>query len=94
MTEVTEHVKQRNLTQACKDILRKLITQTRIGGRHTPETYCLRWIRHLSQGDYRETIKDWEWCIKEGLVLTKPKPSDRHVSLNPRRLAEIHQLIK
>ena len=82
------------LSQGCISILRKLFNQRRIGGRHIPETICLRWIKNLPKDEHKQALKDWEHCIKEGLVLTKPKPSDRHVFLNPRRLDEILELIK
>ena len=78
----------------CKIILRRLFNQKRIGGKHIPENICLRWIKHLPKEEHKTALKDWEMCIKEGLVLTKPKPSERHVFLNPRRLAEVYNLIK
>lgn len=80
--------------QGCTIILRRLLNQKRIGGKHIPENICLRWIKHLPKKEHKIALKDWEMCIKEGLVLTKPKPSERHVFLNPRRLAEIYELIK
>ena len=82
------------LSAGGKAILRRLLSQRRIGGRHIPESVCLRWIKHLPKDEHKMTIEDWEYCIKEGLVLTKPKPSDRHVSLNPKRLKEVYVLIE
>lgn len=84
----------KKISNGCKSILRRLLSQRRIGGKHIPETICLRWIKHLPKKEHVLALKDWEWCIKEGLVLTKPKPSDRHVFLNPRRLGEIYSLIE
>ena len=80
------------LSAGCIVILRRLLNQERIGGRHIPEHLCLRWIKHLPKEEHKAAIKDWERCIKEGLVLTKPKHSGRHVFLNPRRLQEIYAL--
>lgn len=77
----------------CRSILRRLFNQKRIGGKHIPETICLRWIKNLPKEDHRSAIKDWQWCIKEGLVLTKLKPGEKHVFLNLRRLREVHELI-
>ena len=78
----------------CISILRRLFNQHRIGGKHLPESICLRWIKHLPKQEHSQAIKDWEKCIKEELVLTKPKPSERHVFLNQRKLKEIRELIE
>lgn len=65
----------------CKKILKNLFRQKRIGGKHIPESICLKWIKHLPKYDHKQAIKDWELCKKESLILTKPKPSDLHVFL-------------
>ncbi|MBI2670556.1 hypothetical protein HYX18_01060 [Candidatus Woesearchaeota archaeon] len=75
-------------------ILRSLLNKERIGGRHTEEKNCLRWIKNLHPKKRREVLKEWEKCVKEGLVLRLIKTGENHVSLNPRRLKEIYQLIK
>ena len=82
------------ISVGCKVILRRLLSQRCIGGKHLPETICLRWIKNLPKDEHKKAIKDLEECIKEGLVLTKPKPSDRHLFLNPERLKEIYSLIE
>lgn len=82
------------ISDGCKAIVRRLLSQKRIGGRHMPETLCLRWIKHLSKDEHRKAREDWKRCIAEGLVLTKPKPYDRMVFLNPKKLNEIYELIK
>ena len=82
------------ISNGCKVILRKLLNQRRIGGKHIPETLCLRRIKHLPKDEHKQALKDWEWCIKEGLVLTKPKPNERHVFLNPKKLDEIYSLVE
>lgn len=82
------------LSKDSQQILRNLLVQRIIDGKHLPETICLRWIRHLPKQEHRKVIKEWKWCIKEGLVLTKPKPSDRHVFLNAKRIKEIKELIR
>ncbi|KHO53514.1 MAG: hypothetical protein QT09_C0012G0011 [archaeon GW2011_AR18] len=83
-----------NVSEGCKGILRKLLNQNRIGGKHIPESLCMSWIKHLQKREHKNAVKDWKWCIKEGMVLTKPKPSDRHVFLNPKKLREIRELIE
>jgi len=84
----------KQLSQGCIVILRRLYNQKRIGGKHIPKTICLRWIKNLTKQEHREAIKDFDLCLKEGLILTKPKPSDIHVFLDPRRLEEIKEIIK
>lgn len=74
-------------------ILRRLFNKERIGGRHTEEKNCLRWVKNLPPKEYKQTIKDWERCIKDGLVIRLKKTGELHVSLNPRMLKEIHELI-
>ena len=83
----------KNISEGCKDILQRLINQSRIGGKHIPECICLGWIKHLPKSEHRQALKDWKWCIKEGLVLTKPKPSERHIFLNPKKVNEIKKLV-
>ena len=77
----------------CKAILRRMLNRNIIGGKHLPETICLSWIKNIPKQEHKQAIKDWKQCIKEGLVLTKPKPSDRHVFLNPHQIEEIKILI-
>ena len=84
----------KEISEGCKAILRRMLSQRRIGGKHIPVTVCLRWIKNLSKKEHKIALKDWGWCIKEGLVLTKPKPSDVHVYLNPKRLNDIYSLIE
>lgn len=82
------------LAQGCQKMLQRLYNQRRIGGRHIPETICRKWIANLPKKERKKALDDWEGCIKEGLVLTKPKPSERHVFLNPSRIHEIKRYIK
>ena len=82
------------ISLGCISILRKMFNNTMIGGKHIPEVLCIRWIRNLPRKEHRKALKDLEICIKEGLILVKPEPSSRHLSLNPRRLDEIKNIIK
>ncbi|GEM_PF-1564389 len=78
----------------CAAILRKLVNRRIYGGKHIPERIVKSWIKHLPKQERKDSIRDWESCKKEGLVLLKPKPGEMHASLNPRRLNEIEELIK
>ncbi len=76
------------LSDGCRMMLRKLLHQRRIGGKHMPEILALKSIQYLPKQEYKDAIKDWEDCIKEGLIIVKQKPNERHVSINPRRYKE------
>jgi hypothetical protein len=84
----------KKISEYCVSILRKLLHQKIIGGKHTPETYCLRWIKNLQPKQRKVALKDWEWCIKEGLIVRQSKNSEKHISLNPRRLSEILKMVE
>ncbi len=77
----------------CKKILQKMINNCVIGGKHLPSRLCLRWIKHLPKEEHKKAIRELNDCIKEGIILTKPKPSDMHFSLNPDRVYEVKQML-
>lgn len=83
-----------DISDETKAILRRLFNKKRIGGKHTEEKNCLRWIKNLAPKKHRQVLKDWKKCINEGLVLKSIKTSEFHISLNPRKLKEILELIK
>ena len=73
------------LSEGTKDIIRKLYHKKRIGGRHTEEKNCLRWIKDLSPEKHKLVLKEWQECIKEGLILKEIKTGEFHVSINPKK---------
>ena len=75
-------------------ILRKLYNMKIIGGKHTEEKNCLKRIKNLSNEEHKLVLKEWDNCIKDGLILKSIKTGDFHVSINPRKLKELHELIK
>ncbi len=81
------------LSEGTKDIIRKLYHKKRIGGRHTEEKNCLRWIKDLSPEKHKLVLKEWQECIKEGLILKEIKTGEFHVSINPKKIKEIHEII-
>ncbi|MEK6812555.1 MAG: hypothetical protein AABX86_00365 [Nanoarchaeota archaeon] len=82
------------LSEGCQVILRRMLNRDIIGGKHLPERICLSWIKYLPKELHKKAMRDWELCSKNRVVMTKPKPSDRHVFLNPRRLEEIKKLVE
>jgi len=71
-------------------ILAKMLRHGYIGARHTS-------IDNLPKGfpkhQRREVVKAARKLIKEGLLIAKPTRYGLEVSLNPRRLKEITELI-
>lgn len=86
------------MNAALKTILRLMLDKTIIGGVHTPEDkLVLSKIKWLNKEERREFEKEYKVAINNGLILRimkkTGKGSDWHISLNPRRLKEIHELI-
>jgi|TARA_B100001971_G_C17897879_1_gene386443 hypothetical protein len=83
-----------NLSKYARAILRKLFNKKRIGGKHTEEKNCLRWIKNIPPKLQKEVYREWKSCINQGLIIREMKTGEFHVSLNPRKLMEIYKLIK
>lgn len=74
-----------------KTLLRKLLADRIIGGRHTAiENLPKGFPKHL-RGRVKEIAED---LVKDGLLLRKPTSYGLQVSLNPNRLAEIDMLAR
>ncbi len=81
--------------QAIKTLLRKLYSRKIIGGKHTEEKNCLRWLKNLSKSEQKEVYRDWEYCVVQLCwVLRMKKTNENHVSLNPRKLGEIEAFLE
>tara|TARA_Y100000310_G_scaffold285479_1_gene308952 strand:+ start:263 stop:517 length:255 start_codon:yes stop_codon:yes gene_type:complete len=75
-------------------ILRSLFNKKRIGRKHTEEKNCFRWTKTLPAKVQRQIQHEWKECINNGLVIKEIKTGEFHISLNPRKLKEIFELIK
>lgn len=83
---------------ALKTLIADMLTKKCIGGKHTPEeklvTSKTKW---LQKDDARAFEKEYREAIKRGLILRTKKKTGRgsgwHISLNPRRLKELHEMI-
>ena len=74
-----------------KAILHKLLRHGYVGGKHTAlENIPKGFPRHL----HKELMKTAEKLIKKGLITPKPTGYGVQVSLNPRKLAEIEEIIR
>ncbi len=73
------------------EILKKLYRRGNWGNSHTAFDDLPRGFPKDLRGSVKEIADD---LVKEGLLLDKPTGYGRHVSLNPRRKAEIDRIIK
>lgn len=80
------------ICDSVKVILRRLWNKKRIGNKHTEEIHVLRWLGH--SGEQKTALKDYEQCVKQGLILRVKKTNQFHISLNPKRLKEILEIIQ
>jgi len=73
------------------EILKKLRRRDNWGNSHTAFDDLPRGFPKNLRGNVKDLADD---LIKEGLLLEKPTGYGRHVSLNPRRKAEIDRIIE
>ena len=74
-----------------KAILHKLLRQGYVGARHTAlENIPKGFPGHL----HKELMKTAEKLIKEGLIMPKPTGYGMQISLNPRKLAVIEEIMR
>jgi len=74
-------------------IIRKLYNKRRIGGKHTEEKNCFRALNGLDKQKKKEIIEEWTFCINSGMIIREMKTGEWHVSLNPRKLKEINEIL-
>jgi len=71
-------------------ILNKLYLRRKWGGSHTSIDLVSKGLPSHKIGDAKDIADD---LITEGLLLKKPSTKELHVSLNPRKKAEIERLL-
>jgi len=81
------------LSIGCVAVMTRLLNQRRIGSSTLPKEICLRWIKNLPLKEHKNALNDLELCIKQGLILSRPKKSGLHYSLNPRKLKNVYELV-
>lgn len=81
------------LSGGCKKLLGKLYRRRYFGGKQTEEKSVLRSIRQLPRNEQKQALKDWDWRKKQGIVISWLKTHEVRVSLNPKKLKEIDELI-
>lgn len=76
------------------DIIRNLFRKRRIGNKHTEEKNCLRWLKNLPKDKQKIIREEWEGLVKAGWIIRMIKAGELHVSLNPRFIGEIMQVVE
>lgn len=74
-----------------RQILRNLYNRRKIGNSHTHREQAMG---RLLQEDGKRANKAFDELIKGGLVLSHPTHYGNQVSLNPKRLKDIRDMIK
>ncbi len=72
-------------------IVKKLFHHGYVGGRHTDIENLKKGLAGHVKGEVKEAAKE---LIKEEILIPKPTSYGLHVSLNPRRRAEIEKYLQ
>jgi len=86
------------MNASLKAIIATMLNKRIIGGKHTPEEKIIRSkTKWLQKEEMRNFEKEYQHLVNEQAILRIKKKtgkgSDWHISLNPRKLKEIHDLI-
>ncbi len=79
------------MTGVEKAILRKMLLDRVVGGRHTSADNIPKGFPKHLRGEAKDALKH---LIRKGYILAKPTTYGLEVSLNPRRLKEIEELVQ
>jgi hypothetical protein len=72
-------------------MLRKLLRDRRVGGRHTRIENA--YGHHFSDGEKDLARSVAEWLEKDGILMPKLNEGSHHISINPRRLRDVGQIV-
>lgn len=85
------------MNKAIKALITTMLNKRIIGGKHAPEEYLLK-TRWLRKEEIKEFEKEYRQLINNQSILKIKKKtgkgSDWHISLNPRNLKELYELIR
>jgi len=87
------------MNPSLKAIISLMLNKKIIGGKHIPEEKMLKSkTKWLQKEEYNEFEKEYRDTINNQLILKikkrTGKGSDWHVSLNPRKLKELYEMIR
>lgn len=72
-------------------MLRKLLRDRRVGGRHTRIENA--YGHHFSDQEKDVARRVAEWLEKDGILMPKLNEGSHHISINPRRLRDVGQIV-
>jgi len=86
------------MQRAIKTIIVVLLNKRKIGGVHIPEKKVLKRLGWIEDNERKEFEKDYKNLINQGCIFRQKKKtgkgSDWHISLNPKRLKELYELLE
>jgi hypothetical protein len=71
-------------------MLGRLLRKGKVGASHTQEDNLLRGVADHEKGEAKQLV---ELLCREGLLVSKPTTTTRHVSLNPDHTGEIRRIV-
>ena len=80
-------MEEKELLQA---IIEKLYRLRYIGGRHTEMKNIHKGIKGISKKDIEKTVK---YLANKGVIQLHIKTRETHVSINPKKMKEIHRIL-
>jgi len=86
------------MNRALKAILTAMLSKKYIGGKHTPEEKILNSkTKWLQRNEYNNFKKEYQKTVNGRIILRikkrTGKGSDWHISLNPKKLKEMYEMI-
>ena len=87
------------MNEALKNMITTMFSKKEIGGKHTPEERLINSkTKLLQKKEYREFEREYKELINAQIILRMQKRtgkgSDGHINLNPRKLREMHEMIR
>lgn len=79
------------ITDYKKMILKKLLEHGFVGARHTSEDNI---PKGFNPNEHKVVLKAYKEIKKEGLLILKPKPDGIHISINPRTLHRVREILE
>ncbi|MBW2965717.1 hypothetical protein KY342_01285 [Candidatus Woesearchaeota archaeon] len=75
-----------------------MLNKKKIGGSHIPEDKTLKRIRWIEDKERKAFEKEYKDLINNGYIFRQKKKtgkgSDWHISLNPKRLKDLYDLLQ
>lgn len=89
---------EERISHEIKNALTILFNKKYIGNAHVPEEFIMKRLKNVHDKKLRRQIADeWKWLENEGYITRMKKRTskgtDFHVSLNPKKIFEVKEMI-